>query len=88
MGSVVAGVMALSACTGQVMEAPKVGDIHDGQIVYEVSEDGSFRTTPNVSCKHEDGSGQELPCVWRADQRGNLRGDSLIIMSEDEIIRF
>lgn len=84
--------MALSGCTPTEAEVPEVGDTLDGQIVFQVNPDGSFLTAPDVPCKYEDGSDQELPCVWRADRRGNLKGDSVIIMDDGEgdreIIRF
>lgn len=84
-------LLMLSGCTAEP-DVPQVGDTFDGQIVFQVNEDGSFLTAPDVPCKHEDGSDQELPCVWRADVRGNLKGQSVIIMPDGdgdrEIIRF
>jgi hypothetical protein len=68
-----------------------VGDAIDGQIVFQVNPDGSFLTAPDVPCRHEDGSDQDLPCVWRADRRGNLQGESYIVMPGDgdgEIVYF
>lgn len=70
-----------------------VGDTFDGQIVYQVDEETkTVYTAPDRPCIHEDGSGQELPCVWRADRRGNLKGDSVIIVPDGEgdrtVIRF
>jgi hypothetical protein len=91
MALVMVGLVA-SGCTDRDDAVPRVGDTFDGQIVFHVEKDGTFLTAPDVPCKHEDGSGQELPCVWRADKRGNLRGDSLIIIDDGEgdreIIRF
>lgn len=91
----VIAVLALSACTQEpprFEDLVKVGDTVNGQIVFQVNDDGSFLTAPDVPCIHEDGSGQDLPCVWRADRRGNFRGDSVIIMpgidGEPEFIRF
>jgi hypothetical protein len=88
---VMVGLMA-SGCTDRDDAVPRVGDRIDGQIVFQVNDDGSFFTAPDVPCIHEDGSDQELPCVWRADRQGNLRGDSVIVMpgndGEQEFIPF
>lgn len=84
---VAAGALLAGLVTGKVIvrnlpepDVPQVGDTFDGQIVFQVNDDGSFLTAPDVPCKHEDGSDQELPCVWRAQVRGNLQGKSYIMM--------
>lgn len=97
---IMTGVTAMALTAGVMFtvnrvaepDGVQVGDTVDGQIVFQVNPDGSFFTAPDVPCIHEDGSGQELPCVWRGSQRGNLKGNDIIIVSDGEgdrrIIRF
>lgn len=34
---------------------------------------------PLPACATEDGSGGPVPCIWRADQRGNHRGHDVVV---------
>lgn len=87
--ALIALAMMVTGCASE-QEVPKVGDMVDGQVVFQVNEDGSFLTAPNTPCLHEDYS-PVLPCVWRADLMGNSEGRSYILMpngDDGEVIYF